>query len=280
MTCIPKIIFCKVNSLVICAINTLLAVNNFCLNDTGTVCYSPNQHQLTETTGYLLYVLYQIIGSIILMRMLTSLMTETLKALRVRISKWIIILRTICQNKSSMRYSILTSPCFVIYLPTAYVVRGTVMFSICSHLGGGLRPGTDGGGFIPARSNGGYPCQVWQGGTPPHVPPVRPSQGYPDWGVPHLGYPPIRPVWGVPWQGVPNGGYPTLGTPLVRPGRGGGVPHLIQDNRWITWYAAVGMPLAFTQEDVLVRNITSESNICQVSCQDVHRFYAAFGNSN
>ena len=63
--------------------STLLAVNNFCPNGTDTVCYPPNEHQLTETTGYLLYVLYQIIGSIILMRMLTSLMTETLKALRV-----------------------------------------------------------------------------------------------------------------------------------------------------------------------------------------------------
>ena len=67
----------------ICTENTLLAVNNFCPNGTDTVCYAPNEHQLTETTGYILYVLYQIIGSIILMRMLTSLMTETLKALRV-----------------------------------------------------------------------------------------------------------------------------------------------------------------------------------------------------
>ena len=54
--------------------------------------------------------------------------------------------------------------------------------------------------------------------------------------------------------GVPNRGYPTSGTPPVRPGRvgvprrgGGGYP--ISSS---TWYAAVGMPLAFTQEDFLV----------------------------
>ena len=92
------------------------------------------------------------------------------------------------------------------FLPTAYVVRGKVMFSVCSHLGGG---GT------PARSDGGYPC----------------------WGVPHLGYPPV-----VPGRGVPQwGGYPIRGVtpPQVPPcwtggTRGGGFPHLRYDLSW-TW---------------------------------------------
>ena len=73
---------------------------------------------------------------------------------------------------------------------------------------------------------------------------------------------------GVPWPGPAggvSGGYPTLGTtpsdlaggvprwgvpqvppPPARPGRGG-YPISIS-----TWYAAVSMPLAFTQEDFLV----------------------------
>ena len=122
------------------------------------------------------------------------------------------------------------------------------------------------------------PHQTWLGGTltrgtPPQVPPIRPGWGVPlldlAWGypkgVPHLRYPhqtwpgvpqqggtspcvpPIRPGWGVPYLRYlppigPGWGYPN----------GGWVPHLIQDNRWSTWYAAVGMPLAFTQEDFLV----------------------------
>ena len=111
-------------------------------------------------------------------------------------------------------------------------------------------------GGTPARSRWGvplpgltgeYPHQVQAGGVPkvghPHQtwPGSTPSGGYPTsgpligpgWGVPHLGYPsPIGPGWGVPLLG---GGYPTSG------------------NRWSTWYAAVSMPLAFTQEDFLVR---------------------------
>ena len=198
-------------------------------------------------------------------------------------------------------------------LPTAYVVRGKVMFwhvsvhpsihpSVCPHLGGVPQPGPAGGGGTPT---GGVPNhQTWpggggtlMGGTPPQVPPVRPG-----WGVPHLGYPPVRPGWGAPWWGYPTSGtshwtwlgvpwwgYPTLGTP-GRPGRGvpwqgvpwwgvpclkypphwtwpGGTPPWIPPNwtwlggvpRWGgyptsggTWYTAVGMPLAFTQEDFLV----------------------------
>ena len=103
-------------------------------------------------------------------------------------------------------------------LPTAYVVRGKVMFSVCPHLGGR-----------------GYPGQVQWEGTPPLVPPCCTW-----WGVPLVGggTPPRVPphqTWlgGYPWQGV---------------------PHL----RWSTWYAAVGMPLAFTQEDFLVCTMQGE----------------------
>ena len=83
-------------------------------------------------------------------------------------------------------YGVISSSTRVHLLPTAYVVRGKVIFwhvsvhqSVCPHLGGGVpRPGPGGGG-------------------------------------------------------VPQpGGVPLLG--------------------WSTWYAAVGMPLAFTQEDFLV----------------------------
>ena len=68
---------------------------------------------------------------------------------------------------------------------------------------------------------GGVPGQVQPGGTP-----ARSSQA-------HLGYP--RQTW-------LGGGYLTSG------------------NRWSTWYAAVGMPLAFTQEDFLVSNNKHASN--------------------
>ena len=187
------------------------------------------------------------------------------------------------------------------------------MFSVCSHLGGGVPwPGPDGGGGTPPQvplhwtwvggtPMGGTPPQVplsdmaggtlmggtppqvppgqtWvggtpTGGTPPWVPPVRHGWGVPWQGVPHLGYPPVRPGWGVPRQGVPHlryhpvgpgwgvpptGGYPTLGDPPHPSDLAWGVPqwegvsHLVQDNWWSTWYAAVGMPLAFTQEDFLL----------------------------
>ena len=59
--------------------------------------------------------------------------------------------------------------------------------------------------------------------------------GTPTRGVPHLRYPPPGPgLVGVPQLGGAGGWYPT------------------SDNRWSTWYAEVGMPLASTQEDFLV----------------------------
>ena len=88
----------------------------------------------------------------------------------------------------------------------------------------------------PARSRWreGYPSQVQLG-------------GHPWWGGGGTlggGYPPQYPH--QTWLGVPHLRYPP-----VRPGRGGGIPEA--DNRWGTWYGAVGMPLAFTQEDFFVK---------------------------
>ena len=117
-----------------------------------------------------------------------------------------------------------------------------------------------------ARSSpGGYPSQVQPGGGLPKPGPaggVPWSGGLPN-GYPTLVTPPVRPGWGT-------GGYPTLGTPgQPWPGgvrRWGGTPPQVPPIRsgWgvpqlgggtppsSTWYATVGMPLAFTQEDFLV----------------------------
>ena len=62
---------------------SLTTVNNLCEN--GTRCYEENHHQLTESTGFLLYVLYQLIGSIILMRMLIALMSAALSRIQVHV---------------------------------------------------------------------------------------------------------------------------------------------------------------------------------------------------
>ena len=119
--------------------------------------------------------------------------------------------------------------------------------SVCPHLG--KYPGEIQVGGTPARPNLGYPCQrgypnvgvPWPGGTPPEVP--------------HLGYPLSDLAGGyLNWRGTLMGGYPTSATPPVRLGwvgyPDGGYP--TSDNRWSTWYAAVGMPLAFTKEDFLI----------------------------
>ena len=63
-----------------------LSVNNLCPNKTE-VCYPMNEHQPTETTGYFLYILYQLIGGIILMRMLIALMGSALSRIQVDIQK-------------------------------------------------------------------------------------------------------------------------------------------------------------------------------------------------
>ena len=101
----------------------------------------------------------------------------------------------------------------------------------------------------------GIPCQTWMGGTPATGYPIRPGWGYPCWGVPHLRY--SHQTWlGVPLLGVPHLRYPPSdlagGTPA------GGYP--TSGNRWSTWYAAVSMPLAFTQEDIPVQWMSQKKN--------------------
>ena len=159
--------------------------------------------------------------------------------------------------------------------------------SVCPHLTGYPsqvqmrvpQPGPVGGtlaGGTPLRIPlsdlaGGYPGGgtllrgTLLGGTLPWVPPSdlargTPAGGYltsgtpvrPGCGVPGR-VPTIRPGWGGTLAGVPWWGYPASGTP-IRPGQGvplpGGYP--TSGNRWSARYTAVGMPLAFTQEDFLV----------------------------
>ena len=155
------------------------------------------------------------------------------------------------------------------FLPTAYVVRGKVMFWHVSVLQWFC---------LSTPGGGGYPGQVpgWGGG--------QLMGDYPNWGVPHLryphlldlargppmggGYPTSVPPSDLAW-GYPNMGVPTLGThPPTPPSDLAGAtltrgtpPRLPPPPRqtWgggttssSTWYAAVGMPLAFPQEDFLV----------------------------
>ena len=83
-------------------------------------------------------------------------------------------------------------------LPTAYVVREEVMFSLCSHLGGG----------------GGYPIQLTRGGG-----------GYPISGPGReAGFPILGPGGGVPHPRSRQGGIPSQ----VQAGEG--VPH--PKSRW------------------------------------------------
>ena len=128
--------------------------------------------------------------------------------------------------------------------------RGGYIFSlfVCSHLGGGGTRGAppplphpaphldlDGGVQRPAPHldlDGGHPAPAPPPGpgggrpTPPHpTPPWQAPPPGPGWGAPH------PPTW--TWMG---------GCPPT--------PH--RNNIACTCYAAVGMPLAFTQEDFLV----------------------------
>ena len=139
-----------------------------------------------------------------------------------------------------------------VFLPTAYVVREEVIFSVCLsvHIWGGVPHPADGGGGTPSQVQvGGYPIQLMVGGypgrgAPPRVPLSHPGLGgglpgvFPPsrsrWGA-HPGYPPSRsrqgPAWGTlhpglgggppgvpPHPGLGRG--PTWGTP--HPGLGGG----------------------------------------------------------
>ena len=102
------------------------------------------------------------------------------------------------------------------------------------------------------------------GGTPPQVPPHQAWWGVPQWGVPILG----TPQSGL-MGGTPTGGYP------IRPGRGY-PPSDLAGGRYptsgSTWYAAVGMPLAFTQEDFLVSIIFNERSIASVIAASILRW--------
>ena len=118
-----------------------------------------------------------------------------------------------------------------------------------SSLGGGTLPGPNGGGTLPARyPAGGVP--YWEGGTLPG--PAR-GVGVPRQWVPCQGGTQVRyPPWPCQDGGVGTllGGtqvrYPPPGQ--VRTGEGYPVR-----TTGVLHYTAGGMPLAFTQEDFLVK---------------------------
>ena len=143
--------------------------------------------------------------------------------------------------------------------------------SVCPHLGGGGYPSqVQIGGYASQVQWGVPPHRTWLGGTPPQVPPSDLAEGYPyQGGTPHQTWVGGTPAGGYPISGTPlsdlagdtlgGGGVLHLGYPPIGPGWGGtppsdlgrGVPLYPPSprNRWSTWYAALGMPLAFTQED-------------------------------
>ena len=114
------------------------------------------------------------------------------------------------------------------------------MFSICPPLQGGGVPrqiqmgGTlarSGWGVPPAR-DGVPPIWTWMGGTPSQIEPVCIWDGVPPCLDLDLG-------WGTP----PSGSGPRMGYP----------PPFSWDNRRSTRYPVSSMPLAFTQEDFVVK---------------------------
>ena len=153
----------------------------------------------------------------------------------------------------------------------------SVHLSVCPRGGGGVPHLARQGGTLarsswgvgtPAKSDWrGTLSQVWPrgGGGRSGLPPGQvwwgrvPQPGLME-GTPEVGYP--QQGWGTPQPGVAwgylarsNGVVPEVGYPLSRngvPPVRGYPPSPLQDNRWSTWYAAVGTPLAFTQEDFLV----------------------------
>ena len=154
-----------------------------------------------------------------------------------------------------------------IFLPPASEGWGKVIFSLCvsvhTSTGGGTPhpltgvppSGPDWGvppffptGVTPILSDGVPLIQVpdqgggtltWEGGTP-----SRPGKGVPPWSRPGEGIPPPPPPIQT-WEGVP---------PVqVRSQDGGGGSTPNWNSIACTCYAAGGMPLAFTQEDFLLR---------------------------
>ena len=92
--------------------------------------------------------------------------------------------------------------------------------SFCLSTPGGV-PGQVqmGGGGTLARSRWGDPCQV---------PPIRPGEGYPWQGVPHLGYPPSDLVGAFPLLGgtPPQQVHPPIGSGQGVPLPGGTPPRV------------------------------------------------------
>ena len=160
-------------------------------------------------------------------------------------------------------------------LPTAYVVREEVIFSVCLSvhiwgggypvrlMGGGYPIPGPGGGGTPSQvqvggypiqlmvgRGGGYPIQLMVGGYPRAAPPARvpPHPGLgggvpiPGRGDPTRGTPPSGlgggPTWGTPHPGL--GGGPTLGYP-PHPGLGGGPTQGTPPSR-SRWGAHPGYP--------------------------------------
>ena len=128
--------------------------------------------------------------------------------------------------------------------------EGYVFTGVCLLTpGGGGTPANGGAvpkGTYPPRSRWGErvpqgiypPSRSRQGGT---YPPPGPDGG--------RGYPKVSTLHPGQDRGYPNVPTPDQGIyapPSSQPGLMG------LDNIWSTWYAAVGMPLAFTQEDFLV----------------------------
>ena len=116
-------------------------------------------------------------------------------------------------------------PCPEQFLPPAYVLRGKVIFT--AHVRSTKEGNIYTWEYLSVHIvGGGYPVLGWGGVTP------RPGMGYP----PDLGL--GTSPW--TWDWVPA---PPQTWDWVPPGP----PSMAS-----TWYAAGGMPLAFTQEDFLV----------------------------
>ena len=135
--------------------------------------------------------------------------------------------------------------------------EGTVFTGVCLFTHGWVpRPGGGGGVLARSRHGGGAlarsrwdwvpPGQWW--GTPIQIWGTHPSQV-------RMVYPPL------PQPG--QDGVPSLARDGVLPSPG-------QGSRWSTWYAAGGMPFAFTQEDFLVLPLKITSNTwSKIFCCDV-----------
>ena len=162
-------------------------------------------------------------------------------------TQWESVFSSVCAVWISQHNS--TQPNF---LPPASEGWGKVIFSVCPHLRGGGYPISGLGRGVP------HPRSGWWGGGVPHL-----RSGWWGGGVPHsrsqwLGGGTPSQVWMV-GRGVPHprsgwwggGGYPIQGLD----GGGGYLeypPPIRQSSIANTCYAASGVPLAFTQEDLLV----------------------------